>query len=50
MQSNISSKKMYVAPRLVSYGSVATLTKTKSGSKSDTGGGRGDNLPPVRRF
>ena len=49
-QQDVGSKKCYSAPRLVSYGSVAQLTKVKSGSKADSKGGKGDDLPPVRRY
>ena len=49
-QQNPGSKKPYSAPRLVSYGSVAQLTKTKSGKQSDTNGGKNNNLPPIRRY
>jgi hypothetical protein len=50
MQPNMLNKKLYSAPRLISYGSVAKLTKAKSGGTSDNGGGKGQNLPPIRRY
>jgi hypothetical protein len=49
-QSNMSNKKIYSAPCLVSYGSAVKLTKAKSGATADNGGGHGQNLPPVRRY
>jgi len=50
MQPNMLNKKLYSAPRLISYGSVAKLTKAKSGGTPDNGGGKGQNLPPIRRY
>jgi len=49
-QPDVDSKKCYLAPRLLSFGSVAQLTKVKSGAKTDNAGGKGDNLPPVRQY
>ena len=49
-QPDVESKKSYSAPHLVSYGSVAQLTKVKSGAKADNKGGKGDDLPPIRRY
>lgn len=49
-QPDVGSKKCYSAPHLVSYGSVAQLTKIKSGKKIDTKGGKGDDLPTIRRY
>lgn len=45
-----TNRKTYTAPRLVSYGSVAKLTKAKSGAQADSGGAKGQNLPPIRRY
>ena len=49
-KQDVGSKKPYSAPHLVSYGSVAQLTKVKSGKKTDTKGGKGDDLPTIRRY
>jgi len=50
-QSKMLDKKTYLAPRLISYGSVAKLTKAKSGPQTDSSGGKcTNNTPPVRRF
>jgi hypothetical protein len=49
-QQEMGNKKRYSAPRLVSYGSVAQLTKVKSGKKADSKGGKGDDLPVIRRY
>lgn len=45
----VTGKKPYSAPKLVSYGNAAKLTAVKSGSKTDTAGGRGADLPPIKR-
>ncbi len=44
-----ATKKAYSAPRLITYGSVAKLTKVKSGAVTDSAGGKGNDLPPTRR-
>ncbi len=48
-EQKLTGKKPYSTPELVSYGDAAKLTAVKSGAKSDSAGGRGADLPPIKR-
>jgi 50S ribosomal subunit-associated GTPase HflX len=44
------ARKEYRSPRLIAHGSVARLTAAKSGGTSDSGGSRGQALPPIKKY
>lgn len=48
-EQKLTGKKPYSTPKLVSYGNAAKLTAAKSGAKADSAGGRGADLPPIKR-